>query len=80
MTIVYALVSRQKTVLAEYTTTSGESNLCVDCQQGVGGINLFFLPSFVLVFVPISHALCKIYSNWKLSYSHTSSLGKDTSQ
>jgi hypothetical protein len=24
MTIVYALVSRQKTVLAEYTATSGE--------------------------------------------------------
>jgi len=30
MTIVYALVSRQKTVLAEYTTTSGESKPFVD--------------------------------------------------
>ncbi len=32
MAIVYALVSRQKTVLAEYTATSGEdSSMVISC-------------------------------------------------
>jgi hypothetical protein len=71
MTIVYALVSRQKTVLAEYTTTSGESKPFVDWE----GHYLFSPRSSVC-----SHALIFFHSNWKLSYSHASSLGKDTSQ
>jgi len=42
MTIVYALVSRQKTVLAEYTATSGENREAMS-NQCFGVLHVFFL-------------------------------------
>ena len=66
MTIVYALVSRQKTVLAEYTTTSGESDHSRSLLSNAIFLHFFSLDPTGVLLPKISVILIVLTFTWHL--------------